>query len=65
MANESVTDCRSKEGITTGLIDGVIAAARVIRDSSISHPAIVEALRDIADDEDVAWLVSVGKVEQK
>lgn len=51
-------DCRSPEGITVGLVDGIIAAARIIRTRDhLAHPAVVEALRDIADDDDVAWLV--------
>lgn len=53
-------DCRSPEGVTVGLIDGIIAAARVIRARECAHPAVVEALRDIADDEDVAWLVGAS-----
>lgn len=51
-------DCRSPEGVTVALIDGIIAAARIIRARDhLAHPAVAEALRDIADDEDVAWLV--------
>ncbi len=49
-------DCRSDEGVTVSLIDGVIATARVLRGRDLNHPAITEALADIREDEDVAWL---------
>lgn len=49
-------DCRSPEGITVSLIDGLIATARILRDRDLSHPAVVEALTDLAGDEDLAWL---------
>jgi hypothetical protein len=51
-------DCRSSEGVTVGLIDGIITAARVLRDRDLSHPAVREALADLREDEDVAHLVS-------
>lgn len=54
-------DCRSPEGVTVGLIDGIIATARVLRVRDTSHPAVVEALRDVAADEDVAWLIARGE----
>lgn len=50
-------DCRSPEGVTVGLIDGIIAAARVLRGRDLSHPAVREALADLAEDEDVASLL--------
>ena len=53
-------DCRSPEGVTVGLIDGIIAAARVVRSRDLTHPAVVEALRDIAEDEDVRWLLDTS-----
>lgn len=50
-------DCRSPDGITIGLIDGIIATARILRERDLSTPAVFEALQDLADDEDVAWLL--------
>lgn len=50
-------DCRSNEGVLLGLIDGVIATARVIRTMDQSHPEVQEALADIRTDDDVAALV--------
>lgn len=50
-------DCRSDAGTTVGLIDGILATARVLRGRRLSHPAVIEALADLAGDDDVAWLM--------
>lgn len=55
---ETSTDCRTNTGVTVGLIDGMIAICRVLRHSDISDPAVVAALADLRDDEDLAWLLS-------
>lgn len=57
--SELTTDCRTREGVAVGLIDGIIATARVLREreGDIRGPAAVEALRDLRSDEDVAWLL--------
>lgn len=57
-------DCRSEEGITTGLIDAMISIARVLRprleaDGDMSI-AILDAWEDIGQDEDVSWIVNGG-----
>ena len=55
----AVIECRSVAGIGTGLIDGIIAQARVIRAMNIAEiPEVREALKDLRDDPDIAWLVS-------
>ena len=54
-------DCRSPEGVTVGLIDSIITAARVLRGCDLSHPAVREALADLAEDEDVARLTSASR----
>lgn len=51
------TDCRSPVGITVGLIDGMIAMARVLRSSDLSAPEVQEALKDLTSDEDVKFLM--------
>lgn len=56
--HEVSTDCRSPEGIATGLIDGMIAVARVLRNVDQSHPAVIAALKDLCSDEDVAALLA-------
>jgi hypothetical protein len=59
------SDCRSDEGIIIGLIDGIIAASRVVarhlreHDVTIAahrthHRDLIDALADIRRDEDVA-----------
>lgn len=48
------TDCRSEEGIATGLIDSLITTLRVIRRCYPNIPS--EALADLKDDEDFAWI---------
>lgn len=51
------TDCRTEEGITVGLIDSVITVARVLAKRDLSTPAVLEALRDLRTDSDVASLL--------
>lgn len=51
------TDCRTDEGITVGLVDTIITAARVLRQRDLTGPAVMEALNDLRADEDVAWLL--------
>jgi hypothetical protein len=53
---EHSTDCRSDEGIIIGLIDGMIAMARIIRkhrEDNTDTPAIKAALNDLREDEDI------------
>lgn len=50
------TDCRTPEGVAVGLIDGVIAICRTLRTAmpeTLEHPAVIEALKDLRDHEDV------------
>lgn len=53
------TDCRSPEGVATGLIDGIIAMSRVLRGMSQTNPSVVEALHDLRGDEDLAALLDL------
>ena len=55
---EMDTDCREEIGITVGIIDGLIAQIRVLRDRDLESPEVQEAFMDLADDEDFAWLCS-------
>lgn len=56
----SKTDCRSDVGITVGLIDGIIAMARVLRTKDQSSAEVQEALNDLRADEDIAALVGLA-----
>ena len=59
------SDCRSPEGITIGLIDGIIAMARVLRHRDGSSEEVQEALKDLRGDEDMAWLMGNSQVRIK
>lgn len=62
--NHTETDCRTEEGVTVGLIDSIIAVARILKDRDLSSTAVKEALRDLKSDKDVSqlfdnhWIVS-------
>ena len=58
------TDCRSYDGVTVGLIDGIIAIARVLRHRQMEGVAISEALTDLRSDEDVTWLFNMSPTER-
>lgn len=60
-ASSTTTDCRSETGITVGLVDGLIAIARVLVHRPHWDQPVREALRDLAADEDVAWLLERGE----
>ncbi len=53
--------CRSDEGVTVGLIDGIIAVSRVVVRRDLTQPHVIEALRDLASDEDIASLFAVAR----
>lgn len=57
------TDCRSAEGVTVGLIDGLITIARVLTLRDLSPAAVQEALIDLRSDEDLARVLgpAIGK----
>lgn len=59
-------DCRSREGINIGLIDGVIAQCRILREHFAENPPTeneIEALKDINQDEDVRYIANFFKNE--
>lgn len=51
--NHQTTDCRSAEGIAVGLVDGIIAMARVLAEMDLTGAAISEAIKDMQSDEDI------------
>ena len=57
---EIVTDCRSEEGITVGLIDAIISICRVLSERDLSPPAVREAIEDLRTDEDVGSIFVAG-----
>ena len=48
------TDCRTEVGVTVGLIDSLIAIARVLAKRDLSPAEAREALADLRSDEDMA-----------
>jgi len=48
------TDCRTEDGVTVGLIDGM-------KKRDFSPDCVKEALKDLRDDEDVAYLIKEAK----
>lgn len=50
------TDCRTPEGITVSLIDSLITICRILVQQNFDDPAVKEALKDLASDEDFALI---------
>jgi hypothetical protein len=50
------SDCRDDEGITVGLMDGIIAQIRILRDRKLDGKEVKEVFKDLAADEDFKWL---------
>lgn len=50
-------DCRSEAGVTMGLIDAIISIARVAAKRDLKLPAVQEALKDFAQDEDINKII--------
>ena len=52
-----ITDCRSETGITVGLVDSLISIARVLAVRDLSPLEVLEAIKDLRSDEDIAYLL--------
>lgn len=61
-AAHTETDCRDEVGITVGLVDSIITSARVLRNRDVSPDDVKEALKDLASDEDLAWLIKQASI---
>lgn len=60
-----VVDCRSDEGITIGLVDSILTVARILaRRDLLNSLSILDALSDLSSDEDLAYLMRIGKEGQ-
>lgn len=51
-----ITDCRSEEGITVGVIDALITLVYLLRNRDTSPPVVKEALRDLGASEEFHYL---------
>lgn len=58
---EEVVDCSSDAGITIGLIDGMIAMARIVASRDWSHHAVREALADFKQDATMRTLMGIDQ----
>lgn len=56
-----MSDCRTQDDITIGLIDGMIATYRILRDRDFSSHDVKEALKDLASDGDLEFIL--GRIE--
>jgi hypothetical protein len=54
---EDYMSCKAPAGITVGLIDGMIAIARVLKQRDLTSPGVKEALADLQQDEDIKYLL--------
>lgn len=53
------SDCRDINGITIGLIDTIINSCRLLRNRDLKDGNIMEALKDLKNDEDFKYLIDV------
>jgi hypothetical protein len=56
MTNHSYSDCRNNDGVTIGIIDSFITLSRLFRGRVVVGQNVREALKDLAGDEDFAYL---------
>lgn len=57
---EVITDCRTEEGKTVGLIDSIIFIARILSERDLSTETVQSALKDFRNDEDVKKIFQRG-----
>jgi len=62
---ESSTDCRSEEGITTGLVDSLITICRILAKRDLSPLPVQEALVDYFHEEDVDAILNASYIAAK
>ena len=66
LKEEKTISCRSKTGVTIGLVDAFITLSRLIKDMDLSDSDIQEALLDIGDDEDFSYFLDqISKAKNK
>lgn len=65
ISDESSTDCRSEIGITVGLVDSIISISRILKPRLKDDEAIMGAIADLRDDEDLAAIVNYAPAIDK
>lgn len=58
--NHAHTDCRDEIGITVGLLDTLITVCRILKHRDLSSAEVLEALKDLRQDEDVSMIFAVS-----
>jgi hypothetical protein len=53
----TTTCCRSETGVTVGLIDALISIARILAKRNLNDAGVIEALKDLQSDEDIAKII--------
>lgn len=56
-ARHATTDCRSEIGVRVGILDAILTLCRCLPRGRLTNPAVEEAFRDVAGDEDFAYLL--------
>jgi len=54
------TDCRSRDGITIGLIDAITSIARVLAHRDLRGDVVEQALEDLVCDEDLRSVLQLA-----
>lgn len=55
----TITDCRTEEGVTVGLIDSLMSIAQAILDRGVRSVAGQEALKDLQSNEALRLLLTI------
>jgi transcriptional regulator with XRE-family HTH domain len=59
--NTTYSDCGSENGITIGLIDGIITICRVLAPRDFNDKDVQEALKDLSTDDDLNYILNTIK----
>lgn len=57
----NVICCRSYHGVTIGLVDAIISISRILAKRDFKDQDVVEALKDLASDEDLKFIIKAAK----
>ena len=60
-----MSDCRSENGITIGLIDSIISISRVLKGRLTNNYEVVEALKDLNSDSDLKEILNYANEASK
>lgn len=63
MVEHTRTDCRTIDGVTVGLIDGLIATCGVLMQRDLTKHAVQAALADLRDDDKIRAIIAPSLVE--